>query len=75
MFTPPNDKQDTIQLPADDRGSNWGNAAADPRSGVLFIRSADSLELKLKLTKRLPLRVPQSGTPEHRGRAIYAQLC
>jgi quinoprotein glucose dehydrogenase len=75
MFTPPNDKQDTIQLPADDGGSNWGNAAADPRSGVLFIRSADSPELKLKLTKRLPLRVPQSGTPEQRGRAVYAQLC
>jgi quinoprotein glucose dehydrogenase len=75
MFTPPTDKQDTIQLPADDGGSNWGNAAADPRSGVLFIRSADSPELKLKLTKRLPLRVPQSGTPEQRGRAIYAQVC
>ncbi|MDQ1468581.1 MAG: quinoprotein glucose dehydrogenase, partial [Bryobacterales bacterium] len=75
MFTPPNDKQDTIQLPADDGGSNWGNAAADPQTGILYVRSADSPELKLKLTKRLPLRVPSSGTPEQRGRAIYTQLC
>jgi quinoprotein glucose dehydrogenase len=75
MFTPPNDKQDTIQLPADDGGSNWGNAAADPQTGILYVRSADSPELKLKLTKRLPLRVPSSGTLEQRGRAIYTQLC
>ena len=74
MFTPPNDKQDTIQLPADDGGSNWGNAAADPTTGIVYIRSADSPELKLKLTKRLPLRVP-AGTPEQQGRAIYTQLC
>jgi quinoprotein glucose dehydrogenase len=75
MFTPPNDRQDTIQLPADDGGSNWGNAAADPETGMLFIRSADSPELKLKLTKRLPLRVPATGTAEQKGRAIYTQLC
>ena len=64
MFTPPSDKQDTIQFPADDGGANWGNAAADPETGLLYVRSADSPELKLKLTKRLPLRVPQTGTAE-----------
>ena len=75
MFTPPNHKQDTIQLPADDGGSNWGNAAADPLTGILYVRSADSPELKLKLASRLPLRVPAAGTPEQKGRAIYTQLC
>ena len=74
MFTPPNHKQDTIQLPADDGGANWGNAAADPATGIIYIRSADSPELKLKLTQKLPLRVP-AGTPEQQGRAIYTQLC
>jgi quinoprotein glucose dehydrogenase len=75
LFTPPTDKIDTIQLPADDGGANWGNAAADPASGILYLRTADSPELKLKLTRRLPLRVPPQGTPEQKGRAIYSQLC
>ena len=75
LFTPGTDKQDSIQLPADVGGANWGGGAADPTTGILYLRTADSPELKLKLTQKLPLRVPPGGTPEQRGRAIYTQLC
>jgi quinoprotein glucose dehydrogenase len=75
IFTPGSDKVDSLQFPTDDGGANWGNGAGDPETGIVYLRTADSPELKPKLTRRLPLRVPQTGAPEQRGRAIYSQLC
>jgi quinoprotein glucose dehydrogenase len=75
LFTPPSDKIDTIELPGDDGGANWGNAAADPASGMLYLRTADCPELKLKLTRSQPLRIPQTGSPEQKVRVFYSQLC
>ena len=31
IFTPGTDKRNSIQIPADDGGANWGNGAADPK--------------------------------------------
>ena len=74
IFTPGSDKHDSLQFPADDGGANWSNGAADPNTGMVYLRTADSPELKLKLTRKAPLRVPQ-GDPETQGHALFAQLC
>jgi quinoprotein glucose dehydrogenase len=39
------------------------------------LRTADSPELKYKLTPKLPLMVPPGATPETQGHVIFAQLC
>jgi len=75
IFTPGTDKQDSIQFPADDGGANWGNGAADPTTGFIYLRTADSPELKYKLSPKTPLMVPPGGTPETQGHAIFAQVC
>ncbi len=75
IFTPGTDKQDSIQFPADDGGSNWGNGAADPTTGMVYVRTSDSPELKLKLSQKLPLRVPHGVTAEIQGHAVFSQLC
>ncbi len=75
IFTPGTDKSDSIQIPADDGGANWGNGAADPKTGMVYLRTADSPELKYKLTQKLPLMVPPGATPETQGHVIFSQLC
>ena len=75
IFTPGTDKRNSIQIPADDGGANWGNVAADPKTGMLYVRTSDSPELKLKLSQKLPLRVPTGVSPETQGHAIFNQMC
>jgi quinoprotein glucose dehydrogenase len=75
IFTPGTDKGDSIQIPGDVGGANWGNTAADPRTGVFFIRTSDSPEVKFKLSAKEPLRVPLGGTLETQGHAIFEQMC
>ena len=41
LFTPQSLTRDQISIPGELGGSNWGGAAADPTSGMLYIRSAD----------------------------------
>jgi quinoprotein glucose dehydrogenase len=75
IFTPGTDKRNSIQIPADDGGANWGNGAADPKTGVVYLRTSDSPELKYKLSQKVPLRVPHGTTAEMQGHAIFSQLC
>jgi quinoprotein glucose dehydrogenase len=75
VFTPPSSQHATIEVPGDDGGANWGNAAADPRTGMLYLRSGDGPELKNKMSLKAPLRTIQGGTPEQLGRVLYSQIC
>ena len=47
LFTPPG-QRNTIQMPGNNGGANWGGAAVDPASGALFVVSKD-LPAMLKL--------------------------
>jgi quinoprotein glucose dehydrogenase len=49
MFTPPGER-DTVQMPGNNGGANWGGAAVDPVKGMLFVVSKD-LPAMLKLAK------------------------
>jgi glucose dehydrogenase len=49
MFTPPG-QRNTVQMPGNNGGANWGGAAVDPVHGYLFIVSKD-LPAMLKLAK------------------------
>jgi len=48
LFTPPG--PNTIQMPGNNGGANWGGAAVDPNKGMLFVVSKD-LPALLKLAK------------------------
>ncbi len=49
LFTPPG-QRNTVQMPGNNGGANWGGAAVDPMNGSLFVVSKD-LPAMLKLAK------------------------
>lgn len=71
LFTPPS-LVDTIEMPGNNGGANWGGAAIDPVHGYFYVVSKD-LPAMLKLT--LAAEPLKSGTPEARGRALFDANC
>lgn len=49
LFTPPG-QRNTVQMPGNNGGANWGGAAIDPTNGTMFVVSKD-LPAMLKLAK------------------------
>lgn len=71
LFTPPS-TVDTVEMPGNNGGANFGGAAIDPARGYFYVVSKD-LPSMLKLTLAMePLR---TGTPEVRGQALYEANC
>ncbi|MPZ19289.1 MAG: PQQ-binding-like beta-propeller repeat protein [Luteitalea sp.] len=74
LFTPPA-LQNTMQIPGNAGGANWGSTAADPTQGVVYVLSKDEPTM-LKLERRPPRRqtLPE-GPPEQIGRIVYEETC
>jgi quinoprotein glucose dehydrogenase len=70
LFTPQTLTRDQISMPGELGGANWGGSAADPTTGMLYVRSADQPAIHR-------LRAPGfgGGPPPQRGRAVYQQYC
>jgi quinoprotein glucose dehydrogenase len=70
LFTPQTLDRDQISIPGELGGSNWGGTAADPTTGMLYVRTADQPAIHR-------LRAPGigGGSPPQRGRAVYQQYC
>src|SRR6185295_10522825 len=74
LFTPQSYMRDTIETPGQLGGTNWGGTAADPQTGMLYVRTIDGPS-SAKLSERSAVQAVQNGTPEQRGRAVYGQFC
>jgi quinoprotein glucose dehydrogenase len=74
VFTPSSHLKNHIQIPGAFGGSNWGAAAADPATGMMYVRSYDAPSIR-QLTERTQIRVADGGPPEQQGFAIYNQNC
>jgi quinoprotein glucose dehydrogenase len=75
LFTPSSHLRYHIQFPGAWGGANWGSTAADPASGMLFVRS-----LEMPSYRRMALDVPRpptlpQGSLERRGYTTYTQRC
>jgi quinoprotein glucose dehydrogenase len=71
LFTPPS-TEDTIEMPGNNGGANFGGAAIDPAKGYLYVVSKD-LPSILKLT--LAAEPLKAGSPEVRGRSLFEANC
>jgi quinoprotein glucose dehydrogenase len=71
LFTPPG-LGNTVEMPGNNGGANWGGTAVDPTSGDLYVVSKD-LPAMLKL--ELASKVSQAGSPEQQGRSIFVANC
>ncbi len=75
VFTPSSHLRNHIQIPGAFGGGNWGAAAADPATGMYYIRAYDAPSIR-RLSERLPgPRLPPDATAEQRGHAVYIQHC
>ena len=60
LFTPQTLDRDQISIPGELGGSNWGGTAADPMTGMLYVRTADQPAIHR-------LRLPRSGNEDTGG--------
>ncbi len=72
LFTPPG-QRDTIEMPGNNGGANWGVSAVDPASAMLYIVSKDAPSM-LKLEAKPPKR-QMTGSAASQGNVIYLQNC
>ncbi len=73
LFTPPG-RGNTVQMPGNNGGSNWGGAAIDPNNGMLYVVSKDHPAM-LKLEPDSAQQIPPPDEPELRGRYLYDVHC
>ncbi len=73
LFTPPG-LSNTVEMPGNNGGANWGGAAVDPRRGELYVVSKD-LPAMLKLERNDPQALAPGSSPEQKGAAIYQANC
>lgn len=74
LFTPPSE-QGTLNFPGTIGGSEWGGAAFDPATGILYLKSNNSPEID-QLKKIDPQETTSTvATPLHSGRTVYMTYC
>jgi quinoprotein glucose dehydrogenase len=77
LFTPSSDRRSHIQFPGAWGGANWGSMAADPTTGMLYVRSLEMPSYrKMSLVTATP-GPPQikGGEREQQGYAAFTQIC
>jgi quinoprotein glucose dehydrogenase len=72
IFTPAG-LTDTVEMPGNNGGGNWGSGAVDPSTGTVYIESKNAPSM-IKLEAHQPKR-PMSGSPETDGKTLYIQNC
>lgn len=73
LFTPP-DPRGTLMIPGTRGGSNWGGAAFDRETGLLYVKSNDSPEIDV-LQPVDKTDNEKASTPYFRGKAIFNIHC
>jgi quinoprotein glucose dehydrogenase len=73
LFTPPA-LVDTIQMPGNSGGANWGSAAIDPSAGSLYVLSMD-LPCMLKLEPEVTARASRGESIEQQGHFLFESNC
>jgi quinoprotein glucose dehydrogenase len=71
LFTPPS-REGTIVLPGFDGGGEWGGAAVDRETGILYVNASD---VPWIAAMRESAKLPPPGSPPRSGRAVYTASC
>jgi len=72
IFTPAGLK-DTVEMPGNNGGGNWGGGAVAPPTGTLYIEAKNAPSM-IRLEPNPPKR-QMTGSPETEGRILYIQNC
>ena len=71
LFTPPS-RQGSIVLPGFDGGGEWGGAAVDRETGILYVNASD---VPWIAAMRESAKLPPPGRPPRAGPVVYAASC
>jgi quinoprotein glucose dehydrogenase len=75
IFTPPA-LIDTISIPGNQGGSNWGSTAADPEKGMVFVVGVNQVAiLKLEDVRTRSAPAGRGGSAPQAGLVAYQQYC
>jgi quinoprotein glucose dehydrogenase len=76
IFTPPAYNRDQIAGPGENGGANQGSSAADPSTGVVYVKTYDEPTIH-HMTEAVPVHKGNEkvGTSEQRGFAVYSRNC
>src|SRR5262249_33351607 len=81
LYTPPS-TDETVAVPGAVGGANWGNTAANPGEGIVYVMSQDFPSFYKLSTQpagvtggRGAAPGPAAGGPAQRGLALYEQNC
>lgn len=76
LFQPLSDKYETIAIPGSTGGANFGNTAANPEKGIVYVMTKEAASIyKLKLREPKKQNQEISGDRLARAQAVYAQNC
>lgn len=76
LFTPSSHLRHHIQFPGAWGGANWGSTAADPETGMLYVRSLEMPSYRrMSESKRQRTTALPDDPTERQGFEIYKQLC
>ena len=71
LFTPPS-RDGSVVFPGFDGGGEWGGAAVDPETAVLYVNASD---VPWIAAMRPSAVLPPPGSPPRAGPAVYAAAC
>ena len=71
LFTPPS-RKGTIIFPGFDGGGEWGGAAVDRKSGVIYVNASD---VPWIAAMRESAKIPPATGVRRTGAAVYAAVC
>src|SRR5687768_8918221 len=71
LFMPPS-REGTVVLPGFDGGGEWGGAAVDPESAVLYVNASD---VPWIAAMRESAKIPRASGAPRSGSAVYDAMC
>jgi quinoprotein glucose dehydrogenase len=74
LFTPPA-TTNTMQIPGNAGGANWGTTAADPAAGIVYVLNKDEPTMLKLEPEPPPGQRLATGPPDQVGRSVYRQRC
>jgi quinoprotein glucose dehydrogenase len=74
LYIPPSDKYETVMMPGALGGSNYGNTAADPENGIMYILTQEHASI-YRLGKVEPPKINLSDDELKRVKTMYATTC
>ncbi len=76
LFVPPAVDQDSISMPGNQGGSNWGTTAANPEKGLVYVLNMDAVAiLRLEDVKTKIGGFQSAGNPAVAGAAVFENHC